>query len=103
MNKTKTTESLNSLTTMQLYIYLNKRGLADQVHIYTNDDGFVELVFYHWNQIGSSLTPTMKVFKNRIEHVYYPRAMIPMIYKLINIEIVNNFDLEKHKFLRDKR
>lgn len=86
------------MTVLNLYEYLNKLGLADQVHL----RGEEQIVFYHWNLAKSDLIPSLTLEGKRIEKMYYPRSVIPKIYALANQDFEYNFTNE-HEFVRDKR
>lgn len=84
------------LNATQIYVYLNKKGLCDQVRIY--DEG--EIIFYHWNQVGSQLIDSLIVKGNQIHKLGYPRDIIPEMFKRVDVEIVNNLDPKIHKFVK---
>ncbi len=88
-----------SIKMTQIFGYLRELGLADQIHI--RDDE--EFVFYHWNQNISNLIVSLVIKHGLIEEVKYPRSKIPRIFNNMNVHIEDNLDLEKHKFVRDKR
>ena len=81
----------------ELYKYLNKIGLCDQIHLRDN-----ETVFYHWNRNKSDLIPTLSLHEKRVEQVYYSRSVAPLLYFYINSDIENDLTSED-KFVRDKR
>lgn len=83
----------------EFFEILNRLGLADQVHLRDGD----QIVFYHWNKAMSDLSPSVTVQRNRIEKLHYPRMVIPRVYMMVNYNFENDFDLEKHRFVRDKR
>ena len=89
----------NFLNATQIYIYLNKKGLCDQVHLFR--DG--EMIFYHWNQVGSQLIDSLVVKNGRIHKLGYPRDIIPGMFKRIDVPIKNNFVPEKHKFVKEMK
>lgn len=76
----------------EIYSYLNKLGLADQVHLRKDN----QIVFYHWNQIMSDLIPSLTVANGRIEKMYYGRTFIPKMYAFTNVEIENDFTDEQY-------
>ena len=86
------------MTVLDLYEYLNKLDLADQVHI----RGIDQIVFYHWNRAKSDLIPSLTLEGKRIEKMFYPRSVMPKIYALANQEFEFNFT-DKHEFVRDLR
>lgn len=67
------------MKTTELFAYLNKLGLADQVHFRNNN----QIVFYHWNKVMSELLPSLTLQDNQIEKIYYPRSMIPKVYTMV--------------------
>jgi len=81
----------------ELYKYLNKIGLCDQIHLRDS-----EIVFYHWNRNKSDLIPTLSLHGTKIEQIYYSRSVAPLLYVYVNIEIENDLK-EEDKFVRDKR
>lgn len=81
----------------QLYVYLNKLGLADQIFKWKEG----EFTFYHWNKPMTNLIPSITVKDGEIYHIHYSRDMMPLIYKNVNAVILNDLD-ESHKFVRDK-
>lgn len=86
------------LKIMQLYVYLNKIGLADQIHLRNQ-----EIIFYHWNSIQSDLIKSLVIRNNLIEQITYPRSIVPLLYRAINTELENDLNIEKFKFIKDKR
>jgi hypothetical protein len=87
------------MKTTDIFNYLNKLGLADQVHLRNNE----QIIFYHWNVTSSELLISLVVQANRIEKISYKRSNYPKIYAMANAEIENDFDLNIHKYVRDKR
>jgi hypothetical protein len=87
------------MKTTDIFNYLNKLGFADQVHLRNND----QIVFYHWNITSSDLLISLVIQGNRIEKISYSRSNYPKIYAMANTEIENDFDLDIHKYVRDKR
>ena len=83
----------------ELFNILNRLGLAHQVHLREND----QIVFYHWNRAMSDLVPSATLQRGKIEKLHYPRSVIPRIYLIVNYDFENDFDLNQHKFVRDKR
>ena len=83
----------------ELFNILSRLGLAHQVHLREND----QIVFYHWNRAMSDLVPSVTLQRNKIERLHYPRSVMPRVYLIVNYEFENDFDLEKDKFVRDKR
>lgn len=81
----------------EIYTYLNKVGLADQVHLRKGN----QMVFYHWNRAMTELIPSLTIQDNRIEKMYYARAFMPKIYAFVNLEVENDFT--NQQFLRDYR
>lgn len=81
----------------ELYIYLNKLGLADQVHFRNGN----QVVFYHWNKTMSELLPSVTIENSRIERLYYGRKFMPRAYILCATEFENDFDGQG--FIRDYR
>lgn len=88
-----------ALNATQIYVYLNKIGLAHQVHFRDGN----ELVFYHWNRARSDLIPSLTIRGERIENFNYPRSIIPLAYRAANTRIINDLDPEKHGYVRDMR
>lgn len=86
------------MTTSSIFEYLNKLGLADQVH-FRNDE---QIMFYHWNKAISDLIPSLLIKSNRIEKIYYQRAIMPKIYALANQVFENDLTTDD-KFVRDFR
>ena len=86
------------MNTLELFNYLNKLGLADQVHLRSGG----EIVYYHWNRGMTDLIPSVTLKDNRIEKLYYARTFMPKVFILANHSFTNNFT-EEHKFVRDKR
>lgn len=87
-----------ALKVTQLFGHLNKIGLADQIHLREND----EIIFYHWNNSMTDLIPSLSIKRGLIERHYYPRSIVPLLYKATNTEIINDLT-EEHQFVRDKR
>lgn len=87
------------LKMMQLYVYLNKIGLADQIHLRNEE----EIVFYHWNNIQSDLVKSLVIRGKLIEQINYPRSIVPLLYRAVNTDIENDLNIEKYKFIKDKR
>lgn len=83
----------------ELFEYLNKIGLAHQVHLRDN----TQIVFYHWNKAMSDLLPSVTLQRNKVERLHYPRSTMPRLYIMVNYDFENDFDLSVHKFVRDKR
>lgn len=81
----------------EIYKYLNKLGLADQVHLRNGN----QIVFYHWNKGMTDLEPTLTIENNRIEKMYYARKIMPKMYVLTHLDIEN--DLANEEFIRDYR
>jgi hypothetical protein len=79
----------------QIYMYLNKRGLCDEVHKW----GEHEYIFYHWNKVKSNLIPSLVVYKDKISEIKYSRDLIPVLFSLINYTIINDLKAE-YKFVR---
>lgn len=88
-----------AIKTTQIFGYLNKLGLADQVHFYDGE----EIIFYHWNRAISDLILSVSIKNGLIERIDYPRMVIPLIYKMVNTKIENDLNTEEYKFTRDKR
>lgn len=84
-----------TLTTMEAYFYLSKKELCHQVH-YFND----EIIFYHWNAVGSQLIESLIVKNNKIHKIGYSRDIVPALYQNINAEVIDNFNPERHKFIK---
>lgn len=81
----------------EIFNYLNKIGLADQIHLRNNN----QIVFYHWNRAMSELIPSLTLQDNRVEKYYYSRSFIPKLYTLGATFIEN--DLKNEEFIRDYR
>lgn len=86
------------MTIIDLFDYLNRLGLADQIHLRNNE----QIVYYHWNKSKSDLIPSVVLKEGRIENLYYPRSNMPKVYALANQYFDNNIT-EEHRFVRDKR
>lgn len=81
---------------LDLYEYLNKKGLCDQIvewdfHCFT---------FYHWNLKMSELVPTLSIVHGRITEVFYPRRIMPVVFRRINWEITGALDRTTQKFVK---
>lgn len=81
----------------EVFNYLNRKGLADQVHF----RGINQIVFYHWNRGMTDLEPSITIENNRIERLYYPRKVMPLMYMITPQEIENDF--EDQQYIRDYR
>ena len=86
------------MTVIDLFDYLNRLGLADQIHLRNNE----QMVYYHWNKAKSDLIPSVLLKEGRIENLYYPRSNMPKVYALANQYFDNNIT-EEHRFVKDKR
>jgi len=80
-----------------IFIYLNKVRLADQIHIRDQ-----EIVIYHWNRSMTDLNPSLIIHAGRIEQIYHPRSIVPKLYLAMNYNIVNDLD-GTEGYVRDKR
>lgn len=89
---------MEKIKTTEIFDYLNKLGLADQVHLRNNN----QMVFYHWNQIASDLIPSITIQGDKIERIYYPRSLVPRIFDWTNLTIENDFTKEVG-YVRDYR
>ena len=81
----------------KIFETLQKANLGDQVHLYRD-----EVIVYHWNRNMTDLVQSVRIRGNKIEQVYYSRSIMPLVYRLINEEIDNDFTGEE-PFVRDKR
>ena len=86
------------MKTSDIYEYLNKLGLADQVHLRKGD----QIVFYHWNKAMSDLIPSIMLQGNRIEKLYYQRSLMPKVYAFANQTFENDLTTSQ-EFVRDFR
>lgn len=86
------------MTVIDLFDYLNRLGLADQIHLRNNN----QIVYYHWNKAKSDLIPSVILQDGRIENLHYPRRSMPKVYVLANQYFQNNIT-EEHRFVKDKR
>lgn len=50
----------------------------------------------------SDLIPSLVVKGKEISELKYPRFLMPLIFRIVNSEVINDVDLEKHKFVRVK-
>lgn len=85
----------NKPDTLKLFVHLKRLGLADFVHIQKE-----EIIYYHWNTIKSDLIPVFSIRNERIERIWYPRSVIPLIYRLANTQIQNTLDPDRHPFVK---
>lgn len=85
-----------TLNATQIYVYLNKKGICDQVRVL--DDG--EISFLHWNQVRSQLIEAAVVKNGMIHKLGYSREIIPALFARINTKIINNLDPKIHKFVK---
>ena len=86
-----------SISLKNIFGYLQKIGLADQIHIRNQ-----EIVIYHWNKAMSDLNPSIVIHAGRIEQIYEPRSVVPKLYLAMNYDIVNDLD-GTEGYVRDKR
>jgi hypothetical protein len=80
-----------------IYGYLQKTGMADQIHIRNQ-----EIVIYYWNRTLSDLIPAVAIHAGRIEQIYQPRSITPKLYLAMNYEVINDLD-GTEGYVRDKR
>lgn len=87
-----------AFTIKSIFGYLKKYAEADIIHIREN-----EIVMYKWkNERQTDLVPVLSMHNNLIEQIYYPRSIVPLLYKGINIVIGNDLTGEE-PYVRDMR
>jgi hypothetical protein len=90
-------ENKKEIRMTELFDYLQKKGLSDQIHIRGGEQK--EYIFYHWNKVMSNLIPSIIVKNDFISEIRYPREFMPLVFIKINYKVINDLTKE-HKFVR---